>query len=45
VLTLMMLAGIEVGAQAFANPGVRDRISEKKDRDKASEVLRLCHAS
>ena len=30
VLTMMILAGIEVEAQAFANAGVRDQISEKK---------------
>ena len=30
VLTLMVLARIEVEAQAFANAGVRDQISEKK---------------
>src|SRR6476646_9142212 len=34
VLTVMVLAGIEVEAQAFANAGVRDQISEKKTATK-----------
>jgi cytochrome oxidase Cu insertion factor (SCO1/SenC/PrrC family) len=34
VLTMIMLAGIEVEAQAFANAGVRDQISEKKTTTK-----------
>jgi len=32
VLTMVMLAGIEVEAQAFTNTGVRDQISEKRPR-------------
>src|SRR6476619_520308 len=34
VLTMMMLAGIEVEAQAFANGGAREQISEKKTTTK-----------